>query len=134
MDFGFVQGSTYTIKQEDGPTITSKDGYNSYLVIVDRSTRYTWIFLTKSKHPPTAITRKVLKKFKSTNTHHTVRTGQGKELGKSGVFRNMVNEEGFTLEITGADTSLQNGMAESPNRVLAQMMRCTLYSADLGLE
>ena len=44
MDFGFVRGSTYTIKQENGPTITSKDGYNSYLLIIDRVTRYMWFF------------------------------------------------------------------------------------------
>ena len=46
MDFGFVRGSQYSIKQEDNPTITSKDGYNSYLIIVDQASRYTWIFLT----------------------------------------------------------------------------------------
>ena len=40
MDFGFVHGSNYTIKQETGPTITSKDGYDSYLLIIDRATRY----------------------------------------------------------------------------------------------
>lgn len=44
IDFGFVRGSNYTIKQENGPTITSKDGYNSYFLVIDRSTRYTWIF------------------------------------------------------------------------------------------
>ena len=53
MDFGFVRGSSYTIKQEDGPPITSKEGYNSYLLIIDRATRYMWVFLTSSKEPPT---------------------------------------------------------------------------------
>ena len=134
MDFGFVRGSTYTLKQENGPTITSKDGYNSYLIIVDRATRYMWVFLTKSKHPPVHVARKVLRKFKATNPHRTVRTDQGKELGKSEAFRTMIGDEGFNLELTGAEASSQNGIAEAPNRVLAQMMRCTLYSADLGPE
>ena len=40
MDFGFVRGSGYKVKGEDGPTITSIDGYNSYLIIIDRVTRY----------------------------------------------------------------------------------------------
>ena len=35
MDFGFVRGSNYSVKTEDGPTVTSIDGYNSYLIIVD---------------------------------------------------------------------------------------------------
>ena len=34
MDFGFVRGSNYTIKQEDEPTVTSKYGYNSYLLTI----------------------------------------------------------------------------------------------------
>ena len=40
MDFGFVRGTGFRIKQEDKPTITSIDGFNSYLIIVDRVTRY----------------------------------------------------------------------------------------------
>ena len=35
MDFGFVRGSEYRVKQEHGPTLTSIDGFNSYLIIVD---------------------------------------------------------------------------------------------------
>ena len=134
MDFGFVRGSQYSIKQENNPTITSKDGYNSYLIVVDRASRYTWIFLTKSKQPPVAIARKVLNKFKSSHPHKTVRTDQGGELGRSTKFSEMVAEEGFTLELTGAEASSQNGMAETPNRVYAQMMRCALYSSGLGPE
>jgi hypothetical protein len=45
MDFGFVQGSDFNDKDENGKTITSKDGKRAYLSIVDRATRYTWIFL-----------------------------------------------------------------------------------------
>ena len=134
MDFGFVRGSKYTIKQETGHTITSKDGYNSYLVIVDRATRYTWIFLTKTKEPPVNIVRKVLRKFKCKSPHRAVRVDQGKELGNSIDFSKMVNDEGFTLEVTGAESSSQNGITESPNNTFAQMMRCALYSADLGPE
>ena len=122
MDFGFVRGSTYTIKQEDGPTITSKDGYNSYLLIIDRATRYMWVFLTTSKHPPISIAQRVLNKFKTTNPHRTVRTDQGGELGRSHAFKEMIDEEKFSLELTGSESSSQNDMVESPNKVLAQMM------------
>lgn len=40
MDFGFVGGSSYSLKQEDMSTVTSIDGYNSYLIIIDRVTKY----------------------------------------------------------------------------------------------
>ena len=81
MDFGFVRGSTCTKKQEDGPTITSKNGYNSYILIVDQATRYMWVFLTSNKQPSTELARKVLRKFASTDRQRTVRTDQGQELG-----------------------------------------------------
>ena len=99
MDFGFVRGSGYAIKQENAPTVTSINRYNSYLIIVDRVTRYIWIFLTSSKTPPITVAQKILKKFKSTNNHRTVRTDQGGKLGKSQDFQNMVANEGFKPEV-----------------------------------
>ena len=38
MDFGFVRGTGYKIKSEKQSTITNIDGFNSYLLIVDRVT------------------------------------------------------------------------------------------------
>ena len=45
-----------------------------------------------------------------------VRTDQGKELGKSSLFQQMVTLEYFNLELTGVDSSAQIGIAESPNK------------------
>jgi hypothetical protein len=47
MDMGFVRGTKYNIKDEDGHIKTSLDGNNSYLIIVDRAMRYTWAFLSR---------------------------------------------------------------------------------------
>lgn len=38
MDMGFVRGTKYKMKDEDGRIVTSLDGYNSYLLIIDRAT------------------------------------------------------------------------------------------------
>ena len=46
----------------------------------------------------------------------------------------MVAEEGFTIELTGADASAQNAVAESPHKYLGNMMRCLLHAAGLGPE
>jgi hypothetical protein len=81
MDFGFVRGKEYNIKSEDGKTMTSIDGKNSYLSIIDKATRFMWVFPTSSKTPPIEIVKTVLNKFKSTNPHRTVRVDQGGELG-----------------------------------------------------
>ena len=48
--------------------------------------------------------------------------------------KKMAHKEGFTLEVTGAKASSQNGIVESPNNTFAQMMGCALYSVDLGPE
>jgi hypothetical protein len=47
MGMGFVRGTKYRVKDEDGNIITSLDGHNIYLIIIDRATRYTWVFLSK---------------------------------------------------------------------------------------
>jgi len=132
MDFGFVRGSGFSHETIDGRTITSIDGFNSYLIVIDRCTRFTWIFLTTTKDPPIQQAQALLQKFKAAHKHRTVRVDQGKELGLSANFRNMLQEEGYALELTGSDSSNQNGIAERPNRTLAEMMRCMLHSANLG--
>ncbi len=134
MDFGFVRGKEFVSKSEEGRTITSTDGYNSYLIIVDRKTRYTWGFLTASKVPPVTHAEAVLRKYKCEHEHRTVRTDQGKELGLSKDFKVMLARQGFVLDPTGSDNSRENGIAERPHRTLAQMMRCGLHSAGLGPE
>jgi hypothetical protein len=49
IDFGFMKGTGYCPKDEEGRTIKSIDGYRGYLLIIDRKTRYIWVFLTKTK-------------------------------------------------------------------------------------
>jgi hypothetical protein len=35
MDMGYVRGTKYRVKDTDGNIVTSLDGYNSYLLVVD---------------------------------------------------------------------------------------------------
>ena len=66
MDFGFVRGPKHlqvllknkrTAKHKvkharsHHPIKTSHDGYSSYLLVADAASRFTWIFLTKTKEP-----------------------------------------------------------------------------------
>jgi hypothetical protein len=89
MDFGFVLGKGYSTKHGD-KTITSIDGKNAYLIVVDRATRYQWTFTTDNKSPPIEIIERLLMKFKSKNPHRTVRVDQGGELGRSQQFMTMI--------------------------------------------
>ena len=132
MDYGFVRGSDWSAKDNDGKLVTSVDHFRSYLLVIDRASRYIWIYLTKHKHPPIDQVNGLLSKFKNIYPNAKVTTDQGKELGASKHFQKIVKDNGYTLEVTGADSSAQNGMAEKPNQDLARIMRCLLYSAGLG--
>ena len=57
MDFGFIKGEKDELK-----ILESYNGYSAYLIILDKKTRYMWIFLCKNKIPPTKTVEKFLKK------------------------------------------------------------------------
>jgi dUTP pyrophosphatase len=133
MDFGFVRGSAFSKKDKHGCTITSIDGFRSYLIIVDRATHYKWLFLTTTKHPPIHEIETILKQFHhlSQTTHATVRTYQGGELGCSHAFQSLLQKYDYAYEPTGTNSSKQNGMAERPNQDLKCTTRCLLRTAGL---
>jgi hypothetical protein len=122
MDFGFVWGSDWSAKDNDGRLVTSIDRYRSYCLIIDRATRYLWIILTKCKTPPVTEVRHLLTqlKMKITDPYCTVTTDLGGELAKSKEFQSMLVEPNinYHLHTTGAHSSTQNGLAEKPNQDL----------------
>jgi dUTP pyrophosphatase len=135
IDYGFMKGSGYCIKDEEVKTITSIDGYRSYCLIIDRKSRYTWVFLTKTKTPPLEIMQQFLKQHSNTTaTRKTIQTDEGGELWNSHQFLQLVMDAGYLLEPTAAGAPFQNGMAERPNQTYGNMVRCLLHSAALGPE
>ena len=133
MDFGFVRGSDYKSKNEKGKLITSRDGYNSYLIVVDSFTRYTWVFLSSKKDPPMQTVKMFLYRYGLKHgINRQIRCDQGGELARSAKFRETVSLCGYSIELTGADNSSQNGVAERPNRTFGNMMRTMLLNAGLS--
>ena len=133
-DFGFIRSEDFSEKNKRGNIITSYDGYNSYLIAVDKHTRYMWIFLSKTKLPPLKTVDKFLKMhgIKDDKLTLTIRTDRGGELSGSQAFEDLIGSHGYNLERTGADSSSQNGIAERPNRTLGNILRSTLYGAGLS--
>ncbi len=124
MDMGFVRGTKYSTKDEDGTTVTSLDGYNSYTLIIDRATRYIWVFLSRHKTPCIDLIKTFLQTHGAKNARQKfIRTDEGGELWGSHDFQQAIQEAGYILEPTASDASFQNGLAERPNRTLADMMR-----------
>lgn len=134
MDFGFVRGSKWKEKDEQGNTITSIDGYRSYLLIVDRATRYKWLFLTKRKTPPIEQVSRLLEAIDCKSKGKYIMTDLGGELAKSHLFQQMIEKSGYTLRVTGAGSSEANGIVERVHRDLGNMMRTMLHGAGLGPE
>jgi hypothetical protein len=135
MDMGFVRGMKFSSRDEDGRLITSLDGYNSYILIIDRATRYTWVILTKSKIPQIDMLRKFLNMHGSKSAaQRYIRTDQGGELWRSHLFQQMCKDLNFIPQPTASDASFQNGMAERPNQTFGDMMRSMLHGANLGPE
>ncbi len=132
MDFGFMKGSGYCHKDEEGRTITSIDGYRSYLLIIDEASRYTWIFLTKTKAPPLEILQQFFEQHGNRNLpNRIVRTDEGGELWASTKFKETVMNAGYIMEPTAPGAPFQNGLAEQPNQTFGTMVRCLLHSANL---
>jgi len=130
-----MKGSGYTQTDKEGHTITSIDGYRAYLIIVDRHSRFTWVFLTKSKAPPVEIVTTFLKQHGQQSLQHkTIRTDKGGKLWNCQAFRQCVLQAGYLLEPTAAGAPSQNGLAERPNLTLSVMVRCLLHSTAFGPE
>ena len=68
MYFGFVRGSEFVENTQDGRIITNVDEFNSYLIIVDKASRYIFNFLNKSKHPPLDIVKSFLTRHGHTSS------------------------------------------------------------------
>ena len=52
MDYGFMQGSDWSKKDNARKLVTNVDKYRSYLFVINKRSRYIWIFfLTKTKSP-----------------------------------------------------------------------------------
>ena len=132
--YGFVHGTDFQIKNEQHHVITSIDGYNSSLIVVDHKTWYTELFLTANKEPLCKVPAQFLALHGNQHTNHQIIcTDQGGELPwGSNQFQESVQKAGYILESTAADAPFQNGMVEHPNKTLDQMM--ILQSTSLGSE
>ncbi len=105
-----MQGSSFSEKDSDGKIITSLDGYNAYLLIIDRYSRYTCFF------------NKRLKMFfhehnRSDVVNKKIRTDKGGELWASSAFRDLCTAHHYIVMPTAPDAPNQNGLAERPNTV-----------------
>jgi hypothetical protein len=133
MDFGFLRASTLDYSRPDkniDRVISSFDGYNSYLLVVDEFTKYIWVFLCVSKDPPLELINLHLDQFGSVSGG-TIRCDQGGELAGCDEFVRRMMKCGYVVEPTGADSPDQNKGAEKWNDVLGTTVWVLLYGSGL---
>jgi hypothetical protein len=134
MDFGFIRASTSDYKTPNLATdrvVESYDGFVAYLIIVDEASKYIWVFLRKSKEPPTDLVSHFLHMY-GRKSGGVIRCDQGGELARSHDFRSrMLENHLYVVEPTGADSPSQNGGTEKWNDTLAVTTRALLYGASL---
>jgi len=111
--------------------VDSYDGYNSYLLITDAKTRFTWVFLTTSKAPPIDLVKTFLLQNGLPNGYRALRLDQGGELWRSAALRDVTANAGYIMEPTGSDSPHQNGKVERLNGTFGVMVRSLLYSSGL---
>jgi len=87
MDFGFIRALSVDYRQPNitnDRVIDSYDGHSSYLLIVDDKSAMSWIFLTKTKHPPMEHVHLFLRTFgRARSLGGFIRCNQGGELAKT---------------------------------------------------
>ena len=108
--------------------VLSYDGHRAYLLIIDSASRYIWCFLTNTKDPPLAILHAFMSKYGAGTG--LIRTNQGGELAQSKAFRDtMLQDFGYVVKPTSADSPSQNGGTEIYNNTLAVKVCTLLYGS-----
>lgn len=99
MDLGFLQalqfGYSRPNKTKDR-VVTSFDGFNSYLLVVNESTKYIWVYLCALKEPPIHMTDLHLDQFGAKSG--LIPTDQGGELAGSNDFITRMAQRKFIVE------------------------------------
>ena len=133
LDFRFPRGK-YIQKDEIGRRFTSIDKYNSYLLIIDHKSSYTWIMLAKSKHPPLEFLKQFFAHHSRKQGRQIITTDKGGELHNSLQFRELVTANGYLLQPTATDAPFQNRLAKHLNQTYSNVMRCMLHAVNLPPE
>ena len=110
----------------------SLGGAQYFLTFTDDKTRYTWVYILKTKDQvfDCFLKWKALVERQSKRKLKTLRTDNGGEY-TSNKFETYLKDEGIRHERTVPKTPEQNGVAERLNRTLVESARSMLLDANL---
>jgi hypothetical protein len=115
MDFSFMRTFTSNFSQpskKHDRVVLSYNGYLSYLLIINKASRYIWVFLMTLKEPPLDIVDVFLGRFGHKHSR-SIHTDQGGELACSlTLLDTVLGTHWYVMEPTGADRPSQNRVVE----------------------
>ena len=106
-------------------------GETCYVLITDYFSGMIHGKVLVNKAPPIKYFNQWLARFSPEILDKTVRFDQGGELGRSRRVIKLFQDQGYTVQLTGADSSHQNGLVEHSHQTLGNMMRSLLHGSSL---
>ena len=107
-------------------------GETCYVLITDYFSGMVHGKVLVNKGPPLLYFNQWLARFSPDIPNKTVRFDQGGELGRCRRVTDLFQQFGYTIQLTGADSSHQNGSVERSHRTIGNMIRSLLHGAELS--
>jgi histone deacetylase 1/2 len=111
---------------------TSSSGYNYYITFIDAYSRYTWIYLIKSKSEALTIFKQ-FKHMAELQLGHSLKALQSDWGGEFRRFTKYLNELGIIHRLICPHTHHQNGVVERKHRHVVDMGLTLLSQSNLPL-
>ena len=111
--------------------VTSINGHQYYIVLVDDASRFITVDFLKGKDQAAQIVKNYLTYLKTQGKNpKAMRTDRGKEFINE-VLTSWCNEHGIKQEPTAPFSPPQNGVAERSNRTLVELVRAMIKAQNL---
>ncbi len=110
------------------------NGETCYVLITDRKSGAMKVSIRRDKSPPTDFFKRFMSRYGSSNPNRSVRFNQGGELGRCLEVHEIFETAGYTVEVTGTDSSSEIGAVERPHRYIADGVRTMLLAAGLPMK
>jgi hypothetical protein len=108
------------------------NGETCYVLINDHFSGMVFGKALVNKSPPLEWFNQFLARYNPDTQHKSVRFDQGGEVGRCKSVIRVFTNYGYNIELTGADSSHQNGSVERGHSTIGNMMRTLLEGASLS--
>ena len=130
IDFGFIVQTSKNSKRRDA--LIGLNGESCYCLITDHFSGRIAGRAFASKAPPVDWLNNWLANNSPSCSDKYVRMDGGGELGRSHDVRQVFQQFGYTVQLTGPDASHQNGPAERPHQTIGDALRAMLSGSNLA--